>query len=183
MRRHGLVENHLAVDVTELHRLKAFGHLTDEFPFVGLKLPPLAMMRTNRYAVEVQYAKDRRWQSIPVQWTRCHFGGYRPWLECVCRRRAGKLYDSGFGFACRQCLNLIYECQRRSRNGRLCMRLAKLRACCGGSPSIIQPFPEKPPRMHRRTYSKIKARAELITMELRRSSRFMKRATNYSRRA
>jgi hypothetical protein len=133
MGRHGIVENHASIDVNELHRLGAFGAKTIEYPYVGLRLTALSMMRTNYSVIDIQFASGKRWQSIPVRWTHCNFGGQRPWLECPCGRRVGKLYDSGFGFGCRQCLNLIYECQRRGSNIRRYIRLSKLRARCGGA--------------------------------------------------
>src|SRR5262245_38380943 len=180
---HGIVENYPLIDVNEIHRHGALGHATIEFPYVGFRLTALSMMRTDHSSVDIQFAKDKRWQSIPVRWTRCNFGGQRPWLECLCGRRVGKLYDAGFCFGCRQCLNLIYECQRRSQNGRRYLRLSKLRARCGGSSSITEQFPPRPARMHKRTYLKLRAKAELLEFELRKSPRFMKRAQNYARRA
>jgi len=183
MGRHGIVENYPSIDVNEIHRHGAFGPTTIEFPYVAFRLTALSMMRTNRLSVDIQFAKGKRWQSIPVRWTRCNFGGQRPWLECLCGRRVGKLYDAGFCFGCRQCLNLIYECQRRSENGRRYLRLSKLRARCGGSSSIIEQFPPRPARMRKQIYLKLKSRSELLASELRKSPRFMKRAQNYARRA
>ena len=183
MGRHGIIENHSSIDVNELNRLGAFGRATIAYPYVGLRLPSLSIMRTNYSAIEVQFAKDKRWQSITIRWTRCHFGGQRPWLECPCGRRTGKLYDSGFCFGCRQCLNLIYESQRRGANVRRYLRLLKLRARCGGSSSITEPFPSRPARMCEKTYLQLRSRAALLEMELRRSRRFMKKARNYALRA
>lgn len=183
MARHGIVENHQSIDVNEIHRNGAFGPTTIEFPYVGFRLTPLSMMRTSRFSVDIQFAKDGRWQSIPVEWTRCHFGGQRPWLECLCGRRVGRLYYAGFCFGCRQCLDLIYECQRRSQSGRRYLRLAKLRTRCGGSSLITEHFPPRPARMRKQTYLKLKSQAELLKLELHKCPRFMKRARDYARKA
>ena len=134
-------------------------------------------------SVAVRFAKDGRWQTIPIRWTRCNFGGQRPWLECPCGRRVGKLYDSGFCFGCRQCLNLIYECQRRGPNIRRYLGVCKLRAHCGGAPSLIEPFPNRPSGMRRKAYWRMKSRAELLENDLHRSPRFMKRARYYAQKA
>ena len=185
MSRHGIVEKYSSssICVNELHRLGAFGQRTTEFPYIALRWPPVSLMRTNWSSVAVRFAKDGRWQTIPIRWTRCNFGGQRPWLECPCGRRVGKLYDSGFCFGCRQCLNLIYECQRRGPNIRRYLRVCKLRAHCGGSLSIIEPFPNRPPGMRRKTYWRMKSRAELLENDLHRSPRFMKRARYYAQKA
>lgn len=57
--------------------------------------------------------------------TPCHFGGIRVWFECPgrgdgaepCGERVGALYlrSSGGDLACRECLNLTYECRTRHR--------------------------------------------------------------------
>ena len=31
-------------------------------------------------------------QEIPISWSKCHFGGERPWFNCPCSRRVAKLY-------------------------------------------------------------------------------------------
>ena len=175
MGRHGIVENYSSIGVNELHRNGAFGHGTIQFPYVTFRIPALSMMRTNYASVDVQFTKDRRWQSIPVRWTRCHFGGRRPWFECPCGRRVAALYYAGFCFGCRQCLDLIYECQRRSQNGRRYLRLAKLRARCGASSSNIEQFPSRPAGMRKRTDFKLKSQAELLELKLRKSPRSLKR--------
>jgi hypothetical protein len=183
MGRHGIVERHLAIDVNELNRLGAFRRATAEFPHLAFRLPCVSQMTTNWSSITIQFMKDRRWQSIPVRWTHCNFGGQRPWLECPCGRRVGKLYDSGFCFGCRQCLNLIYECQRRGPNISRYLRVCKLREDCGGSSSILEPFPNRPRGMRKKTYLRLRSRAESLERDLRKRPRFMKRAQHYAREA
>src|SRR5262245_11361815 len=75
MGRHGIIENHQSIDVNEIRRNGAFGGTTIEFPYVSFRIASLTPMRSNHFSVNIQFAKDGRWQSIPVRWTRCHFGG------------------------------------------------------------------------------------------------------------
>ena len=180
MARCGIVENYPLIDANELNRLGVFGNATTAFPYVGLRLSGVSSLRTNCRSIEIQFATDRRWQSIPVRWTRCNFGGKRPWLECLCGRRVVKLYHSGWCFGCRTCQGLIYECQRRGPRINRYLQVRKLRARCGGSPSILEPFPDRPPRMHRKTYSRLRSRAEILELQLRNSPRFMKRVQYYA---
>jgi hypothetical protein len=56
--------------------------------------------------------------------TSCHFGGSRPWFECIlCGRRAGNLYlnENGTHLFCRQCSNLRYRSKGFSGSSRLLM--------------------------------------------------------------
>ena len=59
-----------------------------------------------------------RWTFFPVEWTRCTFGGRRPWFICSCGKRVAKLYGGGIFIGCRHCYNMIYECQRRGEKSR-----------------------------------------------------------------
>ena len=93
-------------------------------------------------------------QRIPIVWTPCTLGGRRPWFRCevctnrgCCRRRVAVLYSAGELFACRQCHQLAYASQNETG-----MRL-------GSGFSFAEPFPEKPPGMHRRTYLRMRVAA------------------------
>jgi len=98
-------------------------------------------------------------QQVPIVWTPCHLGGRRPWFCCtVCRRRAAILYGAGDLFACRHCYDLSYASQLESPTMRAISRSRNIRMRLGGSPDVLRPFPEKPPRMHRRTYDRLRAR-------------------------
>src|SRR5271169_1080227 len=65
-----------------------------------------------------------------------------------------KLYARGHVFACRQCCGLAYESQSESPLDRSIWRARTIHLRLGGGPSIIDPFPDKPPRMHWRTYGR-----------------------------
>lgn len=94
----------------------------------------------------VMIADGRRVQRVGVEWTRCHFGGERPWLICPgCGRRAAVLFDLGDdeGFVCRLCGNLAYQTENATRTGRKILRAKRLRVRLGGSGSLIEGLPEK----------------------------------------
>jgi hypothetical protein len=68
------------------------------------------------------------------------------------------LYVGGT-LACRRCQQLAYESQHDSGFHRLLRRARAIRLKLGGSPSLADPFPEKPNGMHWRTYSRLYIRA------------------------
>ena len=132
-------------------------------------------VRTEPDAVVLTYRsrspRDTEWrpveQRVPITWTACHLGGHRPWFVCsvysagrYCGRRVALLYAAGELFACRHCYGLAYASQQESPLSRGISRVQKIRMKLGGSPSLMDPFPEKPRRMHWRTYLHLRARAQ-----------------------
>jgi hypothetical protein len=116
-----------------------------------------------------QYPGEAKWrgsvQRVPVVWTDCHFGGHRPWFRCTahsggqyCGRRVAVLYGVGDVFACRRCCGLAYVSQQESLRFRQISRSRKIRMRLGGGPNVLAPFPDKPRRMHWRTYMRLRAR-------------------------
>jgi hypothetical protein len=106
-------------------------------------------------------------QRVPITWTACHLGGQRPWFVCsvycngrYCGRRAAVLYGAGELFACRRCYGLAYASQQETPMHRGIGQAQKIRTRLGGSANLCEPFPEKPTRMHWRTYLRLRARAE-----------------------
>jgi hypothetical protein len=116
-------------------------------------------------------SENEKWkpieQYVPLTWTECHLGGARPWFLCTedtgdgqcCGKRVAKLYPRGHVFACRHCCGLAYTSQSENPRYRAISRAQKLRMRLGGGPSILDPFPERPPRMHRLTYYRLSAKA------------------------
>ena len=161
MGRRITVETLSCISVNDLNRLGAFVG-PREFPFLGLRTAPqLIEYRGPKWPI------DRPPQRIPIQWTRCNYGGKRPWLTCLCGRRVGKLYRGSVCLACRQCAEATYESQKKSRRGRLFRKASRIRARLGdfGRPGI-DPFPARPSGMQRKIYSRLKTRAEIIEREL-----------------
>jgi len=182
MSRKITVESLSHIDVNELNRLGAFRG-PKEFPFMGL--------RTSSHLIEYRganWAVDRPPQVIAIQWTRCTYGGKRPWLTCLCGRRVGKLYRGSAWLGCRQCAEATYESQKKSRRGRLFQKAARLRARLGddGRPGI-DAFPPRPMRMQRKIYNRLKTRAEKIERKLMQGNiyrpRPRRKLLDYARRA
>ena len=105
-------------------------------------------------------------QRVTLRWIPCNFGGARPWFECSsvsvgygCGRRVAKLYLDGHVFACRQCCGLAYASQSENVRDRAMRRARKIRRRLGGELSLLDRFPGKPARMHRRTYHRLFAKA------------------------
>jgi hypothetical protein len=140
-------------------------------------------VRDALYLIGSRHSEDGKakpfFQRVPVTWTPCHLGGQRPWFLCEgvrrqhCGSRTAILYDGGGWFACRACCRLAYTSQQETPLYRSMRRARKIRARLGGSPSIFDPLPAKPSRMHRRTYQRLLAEAEsadaslLTLMEVR----------------
>jgi len=98
-------------------------------------------------------------QSCVIKHSR--FGGERPWFVCsvasngvYCGRRVTKLYGAGRLFACRHCYRLAYASQQESAHQRGLGKSQKIRMQLGGSPNMLEEFPEKPKGMHWRTYER-----------------------------
>jgi hypothetical protein len=101
-------------------------------------------------------------QRVPITWTDCRFGGRRPWFVCpvyshgqYCGRRVAVLYGLGDYFACRRCYGLAYESQQEPIRERGLIKAQKILLRLGAKPDVFDPFPEKPPRMHWRTYRRL----------------------------
>jgi len=94
-------------------------------------------------------------EPVRLTWTRCNYGGRRPWFICPrvgCGRRVGKLYAGGKYFLCRHCYDLAYESQREDISLRLLRKAQNIKTRLGGDPSSLAPFPDKPKGMHWKTY-------------------------------
>jgi hypothetical protein len=102
-------------------------------------------------------------QRVPITWTACHFGGQRPWFVCSVYsegryygRRVAVLYGAGDYFACRQCHSLAYASQQESIRERGFIKARKILMRLGAKPDLLEPFPEKRPRMHWCTYERLR---------------------------
>jgi hypothetical protein len=182
-------ESCLAIDVRNLH---CEGLLRPGLEFswslrVGDELSGRIDLAAEHDALQLTYAwrplKRAGWtcgpQRVPVTWTPCHLGGDRPWFRCAgrsvgheCGARAAKLYLAmGSVFACRRCHSLAYQSQSETAVNRAVVKARKLRVRLGGGPSLLGPLPERPPRMHRRTYYRlfamaIKAQERVLELEI-----------------
>lgn len=102
-------------------------------------------------------------EPVELEWTDCTYGGRRPWFLCPgfgCGRRVALIYLGGGYFRCRHCLQLVYESQRENAGGRGLTKAQAIRRRLGGSANMTLPFPPKPPRMHWRTYWRLRREAD-----------------------
>ena len=128
--------------------------------------------------------------AVPVEYTECNFGGYRPWFRCPgvvndvrCGRRVGKLYRPGRAdlYLCRHCYDLGYTSSRTSGNELKQAELRYRRAFAKADaenrrphPNSFEPpyFPERPKGMHWGTFDRLledvrEAREEWTEAEVR----------------
>jgi hypothetical protein len=166
-----------SIDVREWHRQ---GRLDSGQQFswswtCGAESVGSISVRVESAAVVLSYRScslgSREWkiieQRLPISLTACHLGGVRPWFVCpvycdgnYCGRRAAILYCAGDLFACRQCYCLSYESQQQTPLHRGLEQARKIRMRLGGSADLLEPFPARPKGMHRRTFQRLRARAE-----------------------
>jgi hypothetical protein len=143
-----------------------------------LRCPGIVKIRAARHLVVLELRHRVDPQQIRVSWTPLHFGGARPWLHCPCERRVARLFKGLAGYYCRQCFdNPPYASQTKSTQGRRHFEACKLRLRLGGEASLAAPFPERPRGMHRRTYARLRRRAEQL--ESRISKRLKAKPTDY----
>jgi hypothetical protein len=148
-------------------------------PARARKVDDRPSMYADRYGIELKLRQLSTPQQIRVLWTGWHLGGERPWFSCPhCHRRVARLFNGLGTYYCRACVgNPPYASQTKSTQSRRHFEACKLRVRPGGSPSLIVPFPERPKGMHRRTYARLKHRAEHL--EARISSRLRAKPPDY----
>jgi hypothetical protein len=167
-------ENLQSIDVRQLHRQ---GRLLtyQSFPLswkCGDEPWGDINVRTERNRIDLHFrckrADSSDWklveQSLPIVWTACALGGRRPWFLCTaasfgarCGRRVAKIYlGASLIFACRHCYGLAYTSQFESSFHRDIAKAMKIRMQLGGSPSLFDPFPNKPKGLHWSTYERLR---------------------------
>jgi hypothetical protein len=147
-----------------------------------LRWPGIETMRAARYMIQLELENRVLTQQIRVSWTRCHFGGARPWLHCpFCQRRVARLFKVMVGYFCRACIgNPIYESQRRSKKARAYLKAYRLRSRLGGSRPVVDLVPKQPYGMKRKTYNRLCAQIERLERPLV-GSRVIRRAPRWIR--
>ena len=124
-------------------------------------------MEENRMILNYRHRPHRgEWedveQYISFDRTQCNYGGYRTWFLCPrCWKRVALLYGAGKYFLCRHCYNLTYPSQQESLSDRLIRKARKIRRRrLGGDDNLLSLFPWKPPRMHDKTYFRLREESE-----------------------
>jgi hypothetical protein len=101
-----------------------------------------------------------------------HLGGMRRLFGCPgCGRRCRFLYAGGgrFGrFACRICSRLRYHSENLGKRGRIWWRMTKIRRRVDDNATVTtaDEFPERRPRMKRRTYEALRSRHDRLLSRL-----------------
>jgi hypothetical protein len=120
--------------------------------------PPKSMTLLYRHRSGLAGEGEDVRERVPLKRTSCNFGGKRPWFLCPrmgCGRRVAVLYGPGRYFLCRHCYDLRYQSQREDKPHRALRRAQKIRERVGGSADMTEPFPQKPKRMHLKTYMRM----------------------------
>ncbi len=120
----------------------------------------------NRLIIDFDLGRDlfsrrRSRFELRVRWSKCHYGGRRPWLVCpgeACGRGVAILYGKG-DFLCRRCRGVTYPLQRVPARSRDLARAQMCRIRLGGTGDMTDPFPERPKGMHEWTYTRLACRA------------------------
>jgi hypothetical protein len=102
------------------------------------------------------WCRDRL--EIALDWTRCHYGGMRPWMRCPrCDRRLAVLSVVGTRVLCRHCVRLPYASQCATAEDRCYQQVWKLRERLGASRDLTAPIRPsmKPKGMHKRTWERL----------------------------
>jgi hypothetical protein len=151
------VEN-LANGCIDVCELSSEGLLTGDFvtlPMAAFRWPGVERMTVARYLLRLELQGQDAPQPIRVNWTKCNFGGSRPWLICRCAKRVARLFRGLGGYYCRNCCNVIYESQRRSAKARIYLQAYRLRQRLGGSRPLLDEVPKRPAGMRRKTYMRL----------------------------
>ena len=165
-----------SIDVRRWHRsgqMRAGQYILSSWTRGGKPCGDISV-RTEADAVVLMFrsqcAQDNEWKSVeqrvPITWTACHLGGRRPWFVCSsnsngCGRRVALLYGAGEKFACRHCYRLAYASQQEALHHRGLGKAQKIRIRLGGSPNMLEAFPEKPKGLHWRTYDRLRRAHDL----------------------
>jgi hypothetical protein len=160
--RNRLTVEDLAKDALDVRELNRSGFLAGDWITLrpSFRWPRITTMRLARYRIQLELRNQLVPQGIRVSWTRCHFGGLRPWLHCPhCERRAVRLFKAFAGYFCRACCgNPIYESQRRSRKARAYLQAYRTRQLLGDSRPVVDDIPPCPAGMKQKTYERLSAR-------------------------
>ena len=104
--------------------------------------------------------------SIEIDWTRCNFGGKRPWFLCPrCGIRVAILYGGKY-FYCRICHNLAYPSENETQIDRLFRKARKLRERLEATSDMTLPINFKPKGMHWDTFVRLLGESQHIEMQI-----------------
>jgi hypothetical protein len=143
------------IDVRELHREGLLKGDFQTLPNAAWRWPGVQRVTIAKYLMRLELLGQSVPKLIRIEWTRCHYGGSRPWLVCACGKRAVRLFRGLGGYYCRTCCNAIYESQRRSTKARNYLQAYRLRQRLGGSLPVLDEVPLRRAGMRRKTYVRL----------------------------
>jgi hypothetical protein len=164
-----LTVERLSAGCLDIRQLKKCGLLQDDPRLLsgGLRWTSVRRIVGVRHWLQIDFFDRQTPQDIRVTWTRCHLGGWRPWMRCPCGKRVAKLLKGLGGYCCRTCIgNPLYASQTKSAHGRRHFEICKIRLQLDGMASPVEPFPDRPRGMHRKRYDRLKAHALTLEMDL-----------------
>lgn len=158
-------ENCLAIDVRDWQRRRLLDNVGGGFMLEWSRGLSSLWVNVRADDVMLSYTAasgERHTESVELTRTRCHYGGARVWFRCPsCNRLAAKLYLRRDRFLCRPCHGLRYASQLSGAADRPRLSAQRIRRKLGGPIGIALPFPFKPPKMHWRTYERLRTKCEL----------------------
>ena len=92
--------------------------------------------------------------AVPVRWRAALVRVFGHRKRGVLRSPGHQAVRSRRLFACRHCYRLAYASQQESARRRGLGKSQKIRMRLGGSPNMLEEFPDKPKGMHWRTYER-----------------------------
>ena len=132
---------------------------------IGVKVEGNSLVLTYCYTYcgESQDVKER----VYLDYTRCNYGGRRPWFLCPgCGRRVGILVLGGKLFACPHCYRLKYWCQLETKLDTANRKIQKLKNRLNRK------------GLHQRTRDRLRKR--LMEAEIRADEIFCMRAARFA---
>lgn len=100
-------------------------------------------------------------QHVAIVHVPCPFGGVRHYFVCDCGRRVMRLHaPDGERWRCRHCHGLTYATRQATPIDRQIIKARRVREKLGGNMNLFEPFPERPPGMHRKRYGRLRDRYE-----------------------
>jgi hypothetical protein len=176
----GTVELRPSLSATWLRHQGAFAGRPVTFKGLGFRVPGLIEIHSDGFDWLGTRTATGGSQTIGVSFRQAGLGHLEALFHCpACDVRRTRLYDSGGArLLCRKCCGLWFNCQRHSGSGRRAFLAQKIRTRLGGSANLSKPFPERPPRMRKATYSHYKALGEFYESKLSRRVKY--RAPDYS---
>jgi hypothetical protein len=182
---HSMVEQYRGdcLDACELHHLGFLDGRRHQLT-AGLRWPKLESLALDPTAITVVH-KHGHERTLAISWTKAFANSYRLWIVCNhCGQRYARLFRGFAGYACRECLELWYQCQTVSTHRRMKRRLAQLCMPIDDQPSHYLnaqqiTFPKRPPGMHRGRYYRLPGQAAHLQAKFKLAAKTLWDARNW----